>query len=168
MAETKTRASNRRGKSTTRKPTKAKARRPSTAKTPTNGGGSSASARKAVEGAAKQAGHTVSDAGRSAGRAARSAKTPLLAGGAALAGVAGGIALGTRQARHSKTPLRRPKLKVDSHQIARAAKDVGEFGAGVGQLAAELRRNREQASNSSKRRSPIEVVLQGLTTRGGA
>jgi hypothetical protein len=55
-------------------------------------------------------------------------------------------------------------VKIDSHDLARAAKEVGQFGMDVGQLASELRRNRE-AAHGTKRRSPIEVVLQGLTNR---
>jgi hypothetical protein len=59
---------------------------------------------------------------------------------------------------------RRPKVKIDSHDLAKAAKEVSQFGADVGQLALELRKNRE-AANGGRRRSPIEVVLQGLTNR---
>ncbi|HXS34577.1 MAG TPA: hypothetical protein VN758_12470 [Solirubrobacterales bacterium] len=85
--------------------------------------------------------------------------------------MAGGIALGSRQTRRSKLLQRRPKVKIgpkvkiDSHDLAKAAKEVGQFGVDVGQLASELRRNREVA-DGAKRRSPIEVVLQGLTSRG--
>jgi len=96
---------------------------------------------------------------------ARKAKTPLLAGGAAVAGAAGGLALGARQARKSKM-MRRPMVKVDSHDLAKAAKNVGRFGVEMGELASELRKNREE-TDSARRRSPIEVVLQGLTTRRG-
>jgi hypothetical protein len=174
MAETKTRSKSGRGKSTSRKTTKT--RRSSTPKTKTsqrngngatgkNGAGRVDSARKAVEGTAKHAGHSVSEMGHSVGKAARKAKTPLLAGGAAVAGAAGGLALGSK-ARKSKT-LRRPKVKIRSQDLAKAARDVGQFGMDVGQLAAELRKNREQAhANGTKRRSPVEVVLEGLTHRG--
>jgi len=202
MAETKTRTPN--GRAKTAKPKTAKTGKPGTTRSSAQGSSSRAtksqrsasrtrqrkpaskngvahaeSARKAIEGTAKQAGHTVGDAGRSVGQAARKAKTPLLAGGAALAGVAGGIALGARQGGHSKTlskamprkPLvkvpRKPLVKVDSRDLAKAAKEVGEFGMHLGQLASELRRTREDASGA-KRRSPIEVVLQGLTTRKGS
>jgi hypothetical protein len=84
--------------------------------------------------------------------------------------VAGGIALGSRQTHRSKLQRRPkvkigPKVKIDSHDLAKAAKEVGQFGVDVGQLASELRRNRE-AAGGTKRRSPIEVVLQGLTNRG--
>lgn len=184
MAATKTRSPNGRTSSkpkrskprkasTTRK---ASARKASAKKAPqrkapsSNGAGAVKSgtetakkARKAVESTAKQAGSAVSDAGHSVGKAASKAKTPLIAGGAAVAGAAGGLALAARQARKSKT-LRRPKVKIRSQDLARAARDVGQFGMDVGQLAGELRKNRE-AANGAKHRSPIEVVLQGLTNR---
>lgn len=168
---TKPRATSARSKTT--KTTKRKApanRKTSRSRTSTsrrrNGssGNGASSARKAIETAAKQAGSAASDTGHSMGRMARKAKTPLLAGGAAVAGAAGGLALGARQARRSKA-LRRPVVKVDSHDLAQAAKGVGRFGIEVGELASELRRNREETG--ARRRSPIEVVLQGLTTRRG-
>jgi hypothetical protein len=191
MAETKTRATSARGKATKRKPSKA--HKASTAKSSNGASASRATksraskaksssrskngaarvdaARNAVEETAKQAGHSVGDAASTVGRAASKARTPLLASGAAIAGVAGGIALGTRQTRRSKLMQRRPKVKIgpkvkiDSHDLAKAAKEVGQFGVDIGQLASELRRNREVA-DGAKRRSPIEVVLQGLTSRG--
>jgi hypothetical protein len=91
-----------------------------------------------------------------------------MAGGAALMGAAGGLALGTRQARrHRKMGMtipRRPQVKVKSRDVARAAKEVGAFGAQVGHLASELQNAREGA-NGGKHRSPVEVVLEGLTAR---
>lgn len=102
------------------------------------------------------------------GKVASKAKVPLVAGGAALVGAAGGMALAsTKQARKSgvaKALTRRPKIKIDSGDVAKAAKEVGNFGAQVGELATELQRARESA-DGKKRRSPIEVVLQGLTAR---
>jgi hypothetical protein len=76
---------------------------------------------------------------------------PLLAGGAALAGIAGGAALGARQAR------RHP------HGFAKAAKGVGALGIQAGHLASDLQRNRE--AKNGQHRSPLEVVLEGLTNR---
>jgi hypothetical protein len=194
MAETKTRPASARGKTTKRKPS-SKARKASTAKSSNgasasrtaksratktksssrskNGAARVDAARNAVEETAKHAGHSVGDAASTVGRAASKARTPLLASGAAIAGVAGGIALGTRQTRRSKLLQRRPKVKIgpkvkiDSHDLTKAAKEVGQFGLDVGQLASELRRNRE-AADGAKRRSPIEVVLQGLTSRGSS
>jgi len=93
----------------------------------------------------------VSNATEKATTAAGKAKLPLLAGGAALAGVAGGAALGARQAR------RHP------HGFAKAAKGVGALGVQAGHLASELQRNRE--ATNGQHRSPLEVVLEGLTAR---
>lgn len=192
MAETKTRPASAGGKTTKRKPSKA--RKASTARSSNgasasratkpratkakgssrskNGAGRVDAARNAVEETAKHAGHSAGNAASTVGRAASKARTPLLASGAAIAGVAGGIALGARRTRGSKLQRRPkvkigPRVKIDSHDLAKAAKEVGQFGVDVGQLASELRRNRE-AADGSKRRSPIEVVLQGLTSRGHA
>jgi hypothetical protein len=164
MAETKTRSSSGRRKTTKRKT--ASNRKPATAATSKRKRQTSptAKARQAVESASKQTGDSIGDARRSVGKVAGKAKTPLLASGAALAGVAGGIAIGARGARQVKA-MRRPRVKIDSHDLARAAKEVGQLGMDVGALASELRRNREQA-NGAKRRSPVEVVLDGLTHRG--
>lgn len=174
MAATKTRSSGAKSKAKRAKPSKSSTTRKSSAKktqqrkAPANNGASTAkngaaAAKRAVENTAQQAGGTLTDAGHSVGKAARKAKTPLIAGSAAVAGAAGGLALGARQARKSKA-LRRPKVKIRSQDLARAARDVGQFGMDVGQLAGELRKNREVA-NGSKHRSPVEVVLDGLTHR---
>lgn len=109
-------------------------------------------AREAVE-------ETAKDAGAVVGRVASKAKVPLVAGGAALAGAAGGLALGTRQA-HRKNGLGR----VKSENLAKAARKAGDVGAQIGEIALEVRRARE-SSNGKAHRSPIEVVLQGLTSR---
>lgn len=133
----------------------------SKAKTSSNGSGRIDTARHAVEETAKDAGHTI-------GSAASKAKVPLLTGGAALAGAAGGLALGVHQARHrgvgAKMLSRRPQVKVRSQDLATAAKQVGSFGAQVGRLASELQQTREAVGNG-KQRSPVEVVLDGLTAR---
>jgi hypothetical protein len=103
---------------------------------------------------------TAKDAGGMVGRAAGKAKVPLLAGGAALAGAAGGIALGSRQSHH------RSGLKgVSSKDLAKAARKAGDVGAQVGEIALEVRRARESKNGNGRTRSPIEVVLQGLTSR---
>jgi hypothetical protein len=121
--------------------------------------------RSAVGDTAKEAGGTA-NVGRAVGNVAGKAKLPLVAGGAALAGAAGGLALASRAAsRHSalSLPVRKPRVKIDSSDLARAAKEVGRFSTQVGELATELQRNREQSNGH--RRSPVEVVLQGLTNR---
>ena len=128
--------------------------------------------RDTVEEKAKSAGKSVGSASKSAGKTvgkvAGKAKVPLIASGAALAGVAGGVALASTRKGHRggiASALRKPKIKVDTGDVARVAKEVGSFSTQVGALAGELQRNREAASNG-KHRSPIEVALQGLTSRG--
>lgn len=120
-----------------------------------------------VEETAKDAGRAVGNAAGKAGHAVGKAKVPLMAGGAALAGVAGGLALGTRQGhRHRgiKGSLNRGIKGVDSEDLAKAVRKVGDFSAQIGELALEARRIREE-SNGKRNRSPIEVVLDGLTAR---
>lgn len=112
-------------------------------------------------------GSSSNGAVRTVGKVASKAKVPLVAGGAAIAGAAGGMALATtKRARKNgltKAMMRRPKVKIDSKDVAKAAKEVGNFSAQVGQLADELQRARK--SGNGKHRSPVEVVLQGLTAR---
>lgn len=112
----------------------------------------------AVENTAKEAGKTVA-------HAASKAKVPLLAGGAALAGAAGGIALGAHQARRHKGLGAKVNSKVHSGDLAKAAKRVGAFGAQMGHFATEVQRAREDSNGNGHSRSPVEVVLEGLTAR---
>ena len=111
--------------------------------------------------------HAVGGAGKTVGKAASKAKVPLVAGGAALAGAAGGMALAaTKKGRKSglgKAVARRPKIKVDSKDVAKAAKGVGNLSAQVSEIAGGL--ETAASGRNGKHRSPIEVVLQGLTAR---
>lgn len=111
----------------------------------------------------------IKEAGHAVGGAMSKARVPLLAGGAALAGAAGGLALGTRQARRggigARALSRRPQVKVRSQDLAKAAKEVGSFGAQIGRLASEMQQARETSGNGGAHRSPVEVVLDGLTAR---
>jgi hypothetical protein len=111
--------------------------------------------------------HAVEGAGKTVGKAASKAKVPLVAGGAALAGAAGGMALAAskkgRKSGLGKAVARRPKIKVDSKDVAKAAKGVGNFSAQVSEIAGGL--ETAASGRNGKHRSPIEVVLQGLTAR---
>ena len=111
---------------------------------------------------------TAKDAGGKVASAASKARVPLLAGGAALAAGAGGLALGARQS-HRKSGLGAVGSRlggVSSKDLAKAARKVGDVGAQVGEVALEVRRARESTNGNGKaHRSPIEVVLQGLTQR---
>jgi len=143
----------------------ASSRKRSTSKPKASGerkAGSDRSAPSKPRAALKAVEETAKDAGGMVGRAAGKAKVPLLAGGAALAGAAGGLALASRQAHH-KSGLG----GVSSKDLAKAAKKAGNVGAQVGEIALEVRRARESTNGNGKtHRSPIEVVLQGLTSRG--
>jgi hypothetical protein len=110
----------------------------------------------------KGAAHVISET-------ASKAKTPALAAGAGLAGLAGGLALAHRTTQKRVLGVSLPNggtARAVSKNLAEAAKNVGSFGEGMGSLAAEIRRVREGVAMAGEpRRSPIEVVLQGLTRR---
>ena len=97
-------------------------------------------------------------------------------------GAAGGLAVGARSRRAKgmakaiprrplvkipRRPLvrvsRPPQIKVKSRDLKHAAKEVGSFGAQMGRVASELQSAREESNG--KHRSPVEVVLEGLTAR---
>jgi hypothetical protein len=97
---------------------------------------------------------------------ARKAKTPAIAGGAAVAGLIGGIALSRRAPGKTILGVRlgTGTARAASESLADAAKEIGTFGERVGELANEIRVVREGVADRHSR-SPIEVVLEGLTTR---
>jgi hypothetical protein len=91
-----------------------------------------------------------------AGVTARRAAGPALAAGAAgVAGLAGGLLIGSRRRRKTGAAL----------AIASAKRFVAVAGK-ASNTADDLRAIREQLENAN-RRSPIEVVLDGLTHRPG-
>ena len=105
-------------------------------------------------------------AGSGIGGAAQKAKGPALAGGAALAGLAGGLVIAGRRGprRVLGVPIpgtRRPLLEIKQRnhgkELIKAASELGE-------LASEVRLAREEIG-ATRRRSPVEVVLDGLTRR---
>lgn len=122
-----------------------------------------------VEDGAKAVRSAVSSAGKEAGHAASRARIPLLAGGAAVVGTVGGIAIGASRSGDKVLGVKLPKsrrVKLRSADLSRVAKEVGHFGENVGELTAELKRAREGLANGEgKQSSPIEVLLSGLTSR---
>jgi hypothetical protein len=142
---------------------KAKQRSTSKPKTTASKPASSKSSAPSKPQAALQAvEETAKDAGGMVGRAASKAKVPLLAGGAALAGAGAGLALGRQAHHHHRNGLG----GIKSKDLAKAAKKAGDVGAQVGEIALEVRRARESKNaNGGAHRSPIEVVLQSLTSR---
>jgi len=160
------------------KATKAKAKPKSSSNPKASNGASrsngSSSKHSNVEAVRNAVGDIGGKAGKTVGKAASKAKVPLVAGGAAIAGAAGGMALaaskkgkkggiGKALASGSKAIPRKPKIKVDSKDIAKAAKGVGNFSAQVSEIAAGV--DSAASGRNGKHRSPIEVVLQGLTAR---
>jgi hypothetical protein len=94
-----------------------------------------------------------------AGKAAK----PALAAGAAAAGLAGGLLIGSRMGSGGGLLGRRRSGAVPS------LADSKQFAPVVGKAshtADDIRAIREQLENAN-RRSPIEVVLDGLTHRPG-
>ena len=139
--------------------------------------------RETLSGGAHNAKETVASGatttGNALGTAAQKAKGPAVAGGAALAGLAGGLAIATRSGRRrvlgvpvpgSRRPLikvttpRRSGMKEMGKDLMKVAGEVGSAGRQVGELASEVRLVRQQL-DSNRRRSPVEVVLEGLTSR---
>jgi len=135
-------------------------------------GGPVGSARESVVDGAQTArravGSAASDAGRAVGSAASAAKVPAVAGGAALAGLVGGMAIargGRRRVLGVPVPgTRRPLVKINGR--GSGSKQLMKTGRQMAELAVEVRQARQQLA-TERRRSPIEVVLEGLTARRG-
>jgi len=111
----------------------------------------------------------VGSAGKEAGHAVSKAKIPLLAGGAAVVGTVGGMALGASRSGDKVLGVKLPKsrrVKLRSKDLSKVAKEVGRFGENVGELTTELKHAREGLANGEgKHSSPLEVLLSGLTAR---
>jgi hypothetical protein len=143
-----------------------------------SGNGASASPVDAVRETVASGAQTVATGAQSIGGAASKAKGPALTGGAALAGLVGGMALAARGGRRkvlgipvpgTRRPLvqiKTPRRKGVAKDVVGAARTMGKAGGQAAELASEVRRAREQL-DSNRRRSPIEVVLDGLTARRG-
>jgi hypothetical protein len=129
------------------------------------------SARETVADGAQTAGHAI-------GAAASKAKGPAIAGGAALAGLVGGMTLASRAGRRRVLGVRvpgrrralinvkRPTRANSTRELVKAAGRMGTAGRQMAELATEVRLAREQmGADGRRRRSPVEVVLDGLTTR---
>jgi hypothetical protein len=127
-----------------------------------------------VQSVASGAQHT----GQAIGGAASKAKGPALTGGAALAGLVGGMAIAARGGRRrvlgvpvpgTRRPLvqiKAPRRRGVTKEVVKAAGQMGNAGRQMAELATEVRLARQQL-DSGGRRSPIEVVLEGLTARRG-
>lgn len=98
--------------------------------------------------------------------AASKLKGPALAGGAALLGLAGGVALGSSRSGRKMMGMRvGDGVGNATKNLADASKNVGRFGDNLGHFAGEIQAVREALEDGSKGRSPIEVTLRALTAR---
>ncbi len=139
----------------------ATARRSSSSRSRSGGANKRGSVASAKEAASKGA----NTAGDAVATTARKLKTPALAAGAGLAGLAGGIAL-SRDRRKRVLGVKLPRGGTATKNLAGTAKNVGALAERTGQVAEQVRVASEALSETgSRRRSPVEVVLQGLTAR---
>jgi hypothetical protein len=120
---------------------------------------------------AKEAGDTVATA-------ARRAPAGALAAGAAAAGLAGGLVLGARATPGRRALLKAPKVlgvrvgrrrgaAGTARAVAKGARRAATVAAKASSTAEDIRAIRQQLEHAN-RRSPIEIVLDGLTHRRGA
>lgn len=91
---------------------------------------------------AKTTGHTVADA-------ASKAKTPLIAGGTALAGVAAGALIKSRAGANEKSPLKklggmRPAANIDLDTIKTVADRVTAYGQQASDIADAVEKTRKK------------------------
>jgi hypothetical protein len=101
-------------------------------------------------------GHVVADKARTAGK-------PALAAGAAAAGLAGGLLIGSRIGSGTQLFVRRRSARA---LTLAGVKRFAATAVKASRTADDIRAIREQLENAN-RRSPIEVVLDGLTHRPG-
>ena len=117
--------------------------------------------------AATKGANAVGDAVTSA---ARKLKTPLIAAGTGLAGVAAGVAL-TRKKNNGISGIHLPSRgagRATTKGLGEAAKNIGMLAERTGKVAQQVRVASEAIGEGGaprKSRSPIEVVLEGLTSR---
>jgi hypothetical protein len=105
----------------------------------------------------------IATATTTVGSAAKKAKTPIVAGGAAAAGLATGTALGALL-RGSRRPRALGVPMPRGDEMKAGAKKALRAGRWLYDMETDLRLLREHAEHS-RRQSPIEVLLSGLTSR---
>ena len=109
-------------------------------------------------------------AGNAVTSTAKKLKTPLIATGTALAGVAAGIAV-TREKNKGSSGIHLPSRgtrRATTKGLGEAAKNIGMLAERTGNVAQQVRVASEAIGEGSaprKSKSAIEVVLEGLTSR---
>jgi hypothetical protein len=100
---------------------------------------------------------------------AKKLKMPLIAAGTGAAGLAAGVALSQKKGRGASSislPSRSGTERA-AKGLGEGAKNIGTLAERIGQVAEQVRVASEAVGEGSRKsRSPIEVVLEGLTSRG--
>ena len=123
-----------------------------------------------VTGPANGAVTKAKEAGDAVATAARRAPSGALAAGAAAAGLAGGLVLGARGRGMMKTTKVlgiRVGRRGRARAIGRGARRAAAAASKASSTADDIRAIRQQLEHAN-RRSPVEIVLDGLTHRRGA
>jgi hypothetical protein len=121
-------------------------------------------AKDATAKGAKTAGSTITSA-------AKKLKTPMIATGTGLAGVAAGVVLARNKNKRVfgiPLPSRRGSTRATTKSLGDAAKNIGALAERTGKVAEQVRVASEAIDEDSgprKSKSAIEVVLEGLTSR---
>jgi hypothetical protein len=105
-------------------------------------------------------------AGNAVTSTAKKLKTPLIAAGTGLAGVAAGIAV-TRKKNKGISGIHLPS-RATTKGLGEAAKNIGMLAERTGKVAQQVRVASEAIGEGGaprKSKSAIEVVLEGLTSR---
>ena len=145
------------------------ASRSQTARTPRRKAGSS-DHKGAVDAAKDATAKGANAAGNAVTSAAKKLKTPLIATGTGLAGVAAGFAL-TRKKNKGTSGIHLPSRgtrRATTKGLGEAAKNIGMLAERTGKVAQQVRVASEAIGEGSaprKSKSAIEVVLEGLTSR---
>jgi len=130
-------------------------------------------ARASANGSAARPAEAVKQGAHRTTRAARKSGTPAIAAGAALAGLAAGAALASRGNRSGSRVLGGGLPGAvravsgrggTARTLLKASQQLNSATCSLNDLAGEIRKVRELAE-AGRNRSPIEVVLQGLTRR---
>jgi hypothetical protein len=164
------------GRSSTRKSangrtaakSRSRASRSQSARTPKRKA-SSSDQKGAVDAAKDATAKGANAAGDAVTSAAKKLKTPLIATGTGLAGVAAGVALTQKNKGISGIRLpSRGTRRATTKGLGEAAKNIGMLAERTGEVAQQVRVASEAIGEGSaprKSKSAIEVVLEGLTSR---
>jgi hypothetical protein len=123
-------------------------------------------ARSSSNGSGAGPAEAVKQGARKTSRAARKSGSPAIAAGAALAGLAAGAVLSSRTRSLSGVLHGAGRQPGTAATLLRASQQLNAATCSLNELTGEIRKIRELAQ-AGKNRSPIEVVLQGLTRRPG-